>query len=71
MGVLKAMKYREHMPPKVLARRRRARLAPSCLTARSMPKSCICSRTLPSPCIKATTPALRRAKERARSRRRD
>ncbi|VVB64481.1 Uncharacterised protein [uncultured archaeon] len=39
MGVVRAMKNREHMPPKVLAIRSRARLAPSSRMPRFRPKT--------------------------------
>ena len=64
MGVVKAMKNIEHMPPKVRAIRRAARFAPSSLMAKLKPKSSTENSVCPLPCMKATTPALSKAKER-------
>jgi hypothetical protein len=63
MGVVRDMKNREHMPPKVLAIRRRARLAPSSRMPKLIPKTLKANNESPPPCMKATTTELSREKE--------
>jgi len=65
IGVVRAIKNSEHMPPNVLAMRSRARLAPSLHIL--SPKRLTAKIRSPVPVINATTMALIRAKDRGMS----